>query len=138
MNKQDLTIINEVIKNLAHLLANYPEYKSSIEEIHHTKKLDQPSGTAILLAEGIIENNENLNEWKLDEEGDDILTIEAKREGEVPGTHIIRNESGIDNITLIHEAKSRKGFAIGAVLAAEFLPGKIGNYTMKDLIKLNL
>lgn len=133
-----VNIFNEISKNLARLLSQYPEYKTSIEEIHHINKLDKPSGTAILLAEGIIENNENLKKWKLDEVGSDILSIEARREGEVPGTHIIKNESEIDSITLIHEAKSRKGFALGAVLAAEFLSGKIGNYSMKDLIKLDL
>jgi 4-hydroxy-tetrahydrodipicolinate reductase len=133
-----VNIFNEINKNLARLLSQYPEYKTSIEEIHHVNKLDKPSGTAILLAEGILENNPNLTSWKLDEEGDDILSIHAKREEEVPGTHIIKYDSDIDTITLIHEAKNRKGFALGAVLAAEFLPGKIGNFSMKDLIKLDI
>lgn len=133
-----VNIFNEINKQLARLLSKYTDYKTSIEEIHHAKKLDKPSGTAILLAEGILENNDSLKQWELDTEGKGILSIEAKREGEVPGTHIIKNESDIDSITLIHEAKSRKGFALGAVLAAEFLPGKIGNYSMNDLIKLDL
>lgn len=133
-----VNIFNEISKHLASLISQYPDYKTCIEETHHANKLDKPSGTAILLAEGILENNENLSEWKLDEKGKSILSIEAKREGEVPGTHIIKNESEIDSITLTHKAKSRKGFALGAVLAAEFLPGKVGNYSMKDLIKLDL
>lgn len=133
-----VNIFNELSKQLTRLISHYPEYKTSIEEIHHAKKLDKPSGTAILLAEGILENNENLDSWELDGSGEGILPIVALREGEVPGTHIIRHESGIDSITFTHEAKSRKGFALGAVLAAEFLPGKTGNYSMKDLIKLNL
>lgn len=133
-----VNIFNEINKNLTRLISQHPEYKTTIEEIHHAHKLDKPSGTAILLADGILENNANLNSWKLDEEGDDVLTIKSKREGEVPGTHIINYDSEIDSITLIHEAKSRKGFALGAVLAAEFLPGKIGNFSMKDLIKLDI
>lgn len=133
-----VNIFNEANKYLASLISHYPEYKSSIEEIHHSQKLDKPSGTAILLAEGMIENNENLSGWKLDEDEDGMINIHSEREGDVPGTHIIKYESMIDNITLIHEAKNRLGFAFGAVLAAEFLQGKIGNYNMKDLIKLNL
>lgn len=133
-----VNIFNEISKHLARLISYYPEYKTSIEEIHHINKLDKPSGTAILLAEGILENNNNLNSWKLDDEGKNILSIKAIREGEVPGTHHIVHESEIDKITLIHEAKSRKGFALGAVLAAEYLPGKIGNFSMKDLINFNL
>ncbi len=133
-----VNIFNEVNKQLTRLISHYPAYKSSIEETHHAKKLDKPSGTAILLAEGILENNENLSCWKLDEGGEGILPISAKRIDDVPGTHTIKHESDIDSITFTHEAKSRKGFALGAVLAAEFLPGKTGNYSMKDLIKLNL
>lgn len=133
-----INIFNEISKQLTRLISHYPEYKTSIEETHHAKKLDKPSGTAILLAEGILENNDALTCWELDGDGKGILPVHAERKDEVPGTHIIKHESDIDSITFIHEAKSRKGFALGAVLAAEFLPGKTGNYSMKDLIKLNL
>jgi 4-hydroxy-tetrahydrodipicolinate reductase len=133
-----VNIFNEVNKKLAALISHYPDYNSCIEETHHINKIDKPSGTAILLAEGILENNELLKQWKLDEDGEDTLRIDSIREGDVPGTHKIVHESEIDSITLIHEAKSRKGFALGAVLAAEFLPGKIGNYSMKDLLNLDL
>lgn len=133
-----VNIFNAVSKQLARLISQYPSYKTEIVETHHEKKLDKPSGTAILLAEGILENNSNLNEWKLDDEGDNILSIYAQREGDVPGTHTIKHGSEIDCICMTHEAKSRKGFALGAVMAAEFLPGKIGNYGMNDLINLNI
>lgn len=133
-----VNIFNEVNKKLAALISHYPAYTSCIEETHHINKIDKPSGTAILLAEGILENNELLKQWKLDEDGEDTLRIHSIREGDVPGTHKIVHESEIDSITLIHEAKSRKGFALGAILAAEFLPGKIGNYSMKDLLNLDL
>jgi 4-hydroxy-tetrahydrodipicolinate reductase len=133
-----VNIFNEVNKKLAALISHYPDYNSCIEETHHINKIDKPSGTAILLAEGILENNELLKQWKLDEDGEDTLRVNSIREGDVPGTHKIVHESEIDSITLIHEAKSRKGFALGAVLAAEFLPGKIGNYSMKDLLNLDL
>jgi len=133
-----VNIFNEISKKLASLIGQYPDYSTCIEETHHIQKLDKPSGTAILLAEGILENNKRLKQWKLEEDGEDILRINSIREGDVPGTHKIMHASEIDNITLIHEAKNRKGFALGAVLAAEFLPGKIGNYSMKDLLKLDL
>jgi 4-hydroxy-tetrahydrodipicolinate reductase len=133
-----VNIFNEVSKNLARLISQYPEYKTSIEETHHIHKVDKPSGTAILLAEGILDNHEHLQSWKLDAVDKNVLSITSHREGDVPGTHVIKHESEIDSITFTHEAKSRKGFALGAVLAAEFLPGKIGNYSMKDLLKLDL
>lgn len=133
-----VNIFNEVSKRLTHLISKYPSYKSSIVETHHEQKLDKPSGTAILLAKGIVENHDSLSEWKLDEEGDDILSIQSIREGQVPGTHTIKHDSEIDCICMTHEAKSRKGFALGAIMAAEFLPGKIGSYSMNDLINLNI
>jgi 4-hydroxy-tetrahydrodipicolinate reductase len=133
-----VNIFNEISKKLAALISQYPDYNTFIEETHHIQKLDKPSGTAILLAEGILENNKRLKQWKLDEEGKGTLRIHSLREGDVPGTHKIMHDSEIDSITLIHEAKSRKGFALGAILAAEYLPGKIGCYSMKDLLKLDL
>jgi 4-hydroxy-tetrahydrodipicolinate reductase len=137
-------------KELARVMSKFPEYTASIEEIHHTAKLDKPSGTGITLAEGIIENSKNLTSWKLDEEngeeklregkkGEEILNelnILALRLPDVPGTHTVRYTSEIDTIELKHEAHSRKGFAAGAIKAAEFLHGKSGVYTMKDVLNL--
>lgn len=134
-------------KELARVMSRFPEYTASIEEIHHTAKLDKPSGTAITLAEGILENAPNLSSWKLEEEngeekgregkrGEDMLNISALRLPDVPGTHTVRYTSEIDTIELKHEAHSRKGFAAGAIRAAEFLHGKSGVYTMKDVLNL--
>jgi 4-hydroxy-tetrahydrodipicolinate reductase len=134
-------------KELARVMSRFPEYAASIEEIHHTAKLDKPSGTAITLAEGILENAPNLSSWKLEEEngeekgregkrGEDMLNISALRLPDVPGTHSVRYTSEIDTIELKHEAHSRKGFAAGAIRAAEFLHGKSGVYTMKDVLNL--
>ena len=144
-------------KELARVMSRFPEYTASIEEIHHTAKLDKPSGTAITLAEGILENAPNLSSWKLEEEkgeekgregekreergregkrGEDMLNISALRFPDVPGTHTVRYTSEIDTIELKHEAHNRKGFAAGAIRAAEFLQGKSGVYTMKDVLNL--
>jgi 4-hydroxy-tetrahydrodipicolinate reductase len=127
-------------KELARVMSKFPEYKASIEEIHHTAKLDKPSGTAITLAEGILENAPSLSSWKLEEEnGEEILkelNISALRLPDVPGTHTVRYTSEIDTIELRHEAHNRKGFATGAIRAAEFLYGKSGIYTMKDVLNL--
>ena len=122
---------------LAKTMSRFPEYKAYIHEIHHTKKLDAPSGTAIGLAKGIIDSTAQLKDWKL-EEGSEIkssdLLISHAREGNVPGTHEVRYTSDIDEIMLRHEAKSRKGFASGAVLAAEWLLGKKGFFNMSDVL----
>lgn len=121
---------------VAKVMNDFPEYTPSMTEIHHIHKLDHPSGTAITLAEGIIGNVDRLNGW---EEPDRIhdphsLEISHVREGEVPGTHIISWDSDVDTITLRHEAKSRVGFALGAVKAAEWLKGKKGFFTMADML----
>ncbi len=133
-------IIFHLNKELARVMSKFPEYTASIEEIHHTAKLDKPSGTAITLAEGILENSKNLTSWKLeDENGEEILNelnISALRLPDVPGTHTVRYTSEIDTIELRHEAHNRKGFAAGAIRAAEFLHGKSGVYTMKDVLNL--
>ena len=129
-------------KELARVMSKFPEYTASIEEIHHTAKLDKPSGTAITLAEGILENAPGLSSWKLDEErqneneNENELSIIALRFPDVPGTHTVRYTSEIDTIELKHEANNRKGFAAGAIRAAEFLHGKSGIYTMKDVLNL--
>ena len=124
--------INERVSNL---MKPWKDYHVSIEEIHHTKKLDAPSGTAITLAEGIVKNSNKKN-WKLNEKADDTIKITAKRMDEVKGTHIINYDSNIDTISIKHEAHSRDGFALGAILAAEWLVDKKGIFTMKDVLQI--
>ena len=114
----------------------YSEYNVSMTEVHHTQKLDAPSGTAITLAEGIIKELARINKWELETASTkDSLAIHAIREGNVPGIHTIRYESEVDSIEITHDAKSRKGFALGAVLAAEFTYGKQGFLGMNDLLQ---
>jgi 4-hydroxy-tetrahydrodipicolinate reductase len=127
----------ELNKYLAKLMAPYPQYEASITEIHHTAKLDAPSGTAITLAEQLLENLPHKNTW-VNEAGTNPreLFIESKRIDPAPGTHTIRYVSSIDTITIEHEAHSRQGFALGAVLAAEFVHGKKGIFTMQDVLGL--
>ncbi len=121
---------------LAGLMNRFSDYNVRIEETHHIHKLDAPSGTAITLAEGILERVERKKEWSLDKKEDDTLHIESFREGEVPGIHTVVYESPVDSIRLTHDAKSREGFALGAVLAAEFTKGKKGFLGMEDLLNL--
>lgn len=122
-------------KQLAKLMNSFSEYDVAMEEIHHTQKLDAPSGTAITLAEDIIHAIDRKKQWKLQEfSSESDFQIVAKRLGKVPGTHTITYDSEVDSIEITHTAKSRKGFALGAVLAAEFMKGKSGIYGMKDLL----
>jgi 4-hydroxy-tetrahydrodipicolinate reductase len=127
----------ELNRKLAKLMESFPEYKATIHEIHHTRKLDAPSGTAITLAQGLLAENKNYINWKNEptsKQGE--LPIISFREGDVPGTHEVLYDSQIDMISIKHEARNRKGFALGAVLAAEFMVGKSGFYGMDDLLKL--
>ena len=124
--------INEYVSNL---MKPWKDYQVSIEEIHHTQKLDAPSGTAISLAEGIINNSDKTN-WKLNKSEENQINITAKRIDDVKGTHIINYDSEIDTISIKHEAHSRDGFALGAILAAEWLVDKKGVFTMKDVLKI--
>lgn len=126
--------INE---KMAQLMKSFNEYQVQLEEIHHVHKKDAPSGTAITTAEGIIKNNDRFSAWKLDETEGDQLGIFAIREDEVPGTHSVFYKSEVDEIELKHTAFSRNGFALGAVVAAEWLPGKKGNFGMKDVLGLD-
>jgi 4-hydroxy-tetrahydrodipicolinate reductase len=120
---------------LAKLMDRYRDYSVSIEEIHHTKKLDAPSGTAITLASGIIENYPDYESWCFEnEKTNNSIPIRSVREGDVPGTHIVTWDSAIDTISLKHEAKNRKGLALGAVVAAEFIYSKEGIFTMNDVM----
>ncbi len=132
-----VNIFREVNKKLASLMNDFDEYGAKMEEIHHIHKLDKPSGTAITLAQDLIlENNRYVN-WKLKPDADvQDLEIESFRLGETIGDHKIIWDSNIDSITIAHSAKNRMGFTIGAVLAAEYLNGKIGFYTMKNLLNL--
>lgn len=119
---------------LAELMNKYNNYEVSMEEIHHIHKLDKPSGTAITLAEQIIGKIDKKKKWSIEENNAETLFINDIREGEVPGTHIIKYQSEVDDIEIMHKAHNRKGFALGAVIAAEFLNGKKGIYTMSDII----
>ena len=123
-------------KHLAKIMNNFPAYDIRMTETHHIHKLDAPSGTAITLAEGILENVDRKNRWTLEtaEQATD-LPIHAIREGEVPGIHEITYESDVDTISIKHDAKSRAGFALGAVVAAEFTAGKKGFLGMNDMLQ---
>jgi 4-hydroxy-tetrahydrodipicolinate reductase len=125
----------ELNSTLAKLMGNLDQYKVSMEEIHHTQKLDAPSGTAITLAEGIIKNT-SYADWKLDEAADNSINIHSVREGQVPGTHTVKYSSTVDDIEIKHTAHNREGFALGAVVAAEWIQGKSGIFTMKDVLNL--
>ncbi|WP_299061615.1 4-hydroxy-tetrahydrodipicolinate reductase [uncultured Polaribacter sp.] len=132
-----VNIFFELNKQLAKMMSSLKDYNISMEEIHHTKKLDAPSGTAITLAEGIIENS-NKNNWELDEKtSEENIPIVAKRIPEVPGTHTVWYDSEVDSIEIKHTAHNRKGFALGAVVAAEWIIGKKGVFSMKDVLNLN-
>ena len=113
-------------------------YNVALSETHHTQKKDAPSGTAITLAEQIIAENPQLNGYTLaPEKNENKISITAIREADIPGTHSIKYNSEIDQIEITHTAKSRQGFALGAVLAAEFLKGKTGVFSMQDVLKIN-
>jgi 4-hydroxy-tetrahydrodipicolinate reductase len=130
-----VNIFFEINRRLAVMMNNYPMYDVAMEEIHHTQKLDAPSGTAITLAEGILQNISRKTQWVSDKEGEATdIPIMSKRIDPAPGTHIISYNSSIDSIEITHTAHSREGFATGAVLAAEWLVGKKGVFTMKDML----
>lgn len=130
-----VNIFFELNEYLAKIMSQFDSYKVTMEEIHHTQKLDAPSGTAISLAKGVIENSNYAN-WTLDEAKNNEIHIEAKRIGDVPGTHTVTYDSIVDSIELKHTAHNREGFALGAVIAAEWLAGKKGIYNMKDVLNL--
>jgi 4-hydroxy-tetrahydrodipicolinate reductase len=121
-------------EKLAQLMNGQTDYATSIEEMHHTQKKDAPSGTAISLAEGIIKNNEGLTKWSLDETGQSIIPIKAIRTDNVPGTHNVKYSSAIDDIEIKHTAHSRQGFALGAVMVAEWIKDKKGVLSMSEFL----
>ena len=123
-------------KYLAKIMNDFPAYDVRMVETHHVHKLDAPSGTAITLAEGLIDNIERKNKWVEGKDpAEDEIGICSVREGEVPGIHTVIYESDVDTISITHDAKSRMGFALGAVIAAEFTCGKKGFLTMQDMLK---
>ena len=120
---------------LASLMAKWENYEISIEETHHIHKLDAPSGTAIVLANDIIRHVERKEKWVKElQENPDEVGIKSYRSEDVPGTHIVRYESEMDAIVITHTSKTRRGFALGALLAAEWMKGKKGFFEMKDLL----
>lgn len=135
-----VNIFLELNRKLASLMKGFPAYKISMEEIHHTKKLDAPSGTAISLANDILGIHPYYKNWiKQDDQnngsnGDAGIPISSVREGNVPGTHVVKYDSPIDSIEIKHTAHNRSGFALGAVIAAEWIKGKKGVYTMRDVL----
>ncbi|HUQ97552.1 MAG TPA: 4-hydroxy-tetrahydrodipicolinate reductase [Chitinophagaceae bacterium] len=130
-----VNIFFEINKRLAQLMASQPEYDVSLKEIHHTQKKDKPSGTAVTLAEGILENNRSKRAWTIEKVADSSkLLITSERIDPAPGTHFVTYTSAVDSIEIIHTAHNRKGFALGAVLAAEFIKGKKGNFSMQDVL----
>ncbi len=125
----------ELNKTLAGLMKNHKQYDVNMTEIHHTQKLDSPSGTAISLAEQIISENDHQIGWTLDKTNSDKrIVIDAQRIKTTPGTHIINYKSEVDTISIKHEAHSRKGFALGAVIAAEWIQNKKGVFSMRDVL----
>jgi 4-hydroxy-tetrahydrodipicolinate reductase len=127
----------ELNRKLAGLMAGRSEYHPEITEVHHIQKLDAPSGTAISLAEDVVEILPGINSWTSDSNHQsDELPVKSERTGQVPGIHTIKYDSSDDFIEITHSAKSRRGFALGAVLAAEFCVGKKGILTMKEMLKI--
>lgn len=132
-----VNIFFELNQRLAELMANQSQYDVKMQEIHHTQKLDAPSGTAISLADQILAKLARKKTWINEAKaGTELIAIESKREDPYPGTHSITYTSDIDDITITHTAHSRQGFAAGAVAAAEWLKGKKGIFTMKDVLDL--
>jgi 4-hydroxy-tetrahydrodipicolinate reductase len=130
-----VNIFFEINEYLAKMMSKLNSYSVHMEEIHHTQKLDAPSGTAISLAKGIIENS-SYTEWTLNDPNAKQIHIEAKRIGSVPGTHTVNYNSTVDSIEIKHTAHNREGFALGAVIAAEWIIGKQGVFSMKDVLEL--
>lgn len=126
----------ELNEYLAKMMSKFDSYKVEMEEIHHTQKLDSPSGTAISLAKGVIKNSDYTS-WTLENPDKNQIHIEAIRTENIPGTHTVTYNSSVDKIEIKHTAHNRDGFAFGAVIAAEWIVGKQGVFTMKDVLNLN-
>ena len=130
-----VNIFFEINEHLAKIMSKFDSYKVQMEEIHHTQKLDAPSGTAISLAKGVIENSKYSN-WTLENPTENEIPIESLRIADVPGTHTVTYKSEVDDIEIKHTAHNRDGFALGAVIAAEWIVGKQGVFSMKDVLEL--
>ena len=130
-----VNIFFELNDYLAKMMSKFDDYTVQMEEIHHIQKLDAPSGTAISLAKGVIENS-NYTGWTLEKPNPKQIQIEAKRIENVPGTHTVTYNSSVDEIEIKHTAHNRDGFALGAIIAAEWIAGKQGIFTMKDVLEL--
>ena len=131
-----VNIFFHVNKKLAQMMNSFSNYNISVKEIHHTQKLDAPSGTAITLANDIINEIDRKKKWELNKETvNQNLKIQAVRENDIPGTHIVTYDSDVDYVEIKHAAKGRQGLALGAVLAAEYIMGKKGIFTMNDLLQ---
>lgn len=136
-----VNIFFEINRQLARFISDYPEYIASIEETHHTEKLDSPSGTAVSLANDVMLENSQISSWIHSDEvpakqTHNQLGVTSYRRKDVPGTHVVKYDSGIDSIEIKHIAHNRKGFALGAVIAAEWIIDKKGVFTMKDIINI--
>lgn len=131
-----VNIFFAINKYAARIMNHFEQYDVEVHEIHHTQKLDAPSGTAITIAEQIVEELDRKRNFQLDASANETLKITAERKDPVPGTHIVKYKSAIDDIELSHTAHSRKGFAIGAVMAAEWLVDKRGVFGMEDMLNL--
>jgi len=125
----------ELNEYLAKMMSKFDSYKVDMQEIHHTQKLDAPSGTAISLAKGVIENSDYTS-WTLEEAKENQIHIEAVRTENIPGTHTVTYNSTVDTIQIKHTAHNRDGFALGAIIAAEWIVGKHGVFTMKNVLEL--
>ena len=130
-----VAIFSAVNKYLAKIMNQFPQYDVEMEETHHVHKLDHPSGTAITLAVGILENIDRKEAWAEDTTDPKLLRIDHIRRGEVAGIHTVRYDSEADIITITHDAHSRQGFALGAVLAAEYTKDHQGLLTISDMFK---
>jgi len=130
-----VNVFFELNEYLAKMMKSLDQYSVAMEEIHHTQKLDAPSGTAITLAEGIIKNTSHIA-WKMEGSNTEGIPISSKRIGTVPGTHTIDYSSNVDSIEIKHTAHNREGFALGAIIAAEWIIGKTGVFKMKDVLGL--
>lgn len=131
-----VNIFRRLNSYLSSIMEKFPQYQPRMTEVHHIHKLDHPSGTAITLAEDIIKSDSRITSWQRSEDATESqgeLVIESERRGEVPGIHTIEWESDVDTITISHSAKSREGFALGAVMAAEWLAGKTGVFTIDNM-----
>ena len=126
----------EINEYLAKIMSKFDAYQVDMEEIHHTQKLDAPSGTAISLAKGVMANHPQYTSWTLENPLEKQIHIEAKRIENIPGTHTVTYKSSVDDIEIKHTAHNREGFALGAVIAAEWIIGKKGVFTMKDVLSL--